>query len=112
MRSEVINDLEHVLIKCITACETCATKCLNEDNVKMMADCIKTDLDCAAICQLTSVYLARKSRFTKQTLRLCIEICKACEAECRKHEHEHCQHCAEICHECHIACEDYLGNLN
>lgn len=112
MRTEVINDLEHVLIKCITACETCADKCLDEDNVKMMADCIRLDRDCADACTMAARFLARKSKYRRQALELCIQACKDCEKECRKHDHDHCQHCADICHECHKACEDYLSKMN
>ncbi len=38
---------------CIAACENCATACLQEQDVKMMARCISLDRDCADICALT-----------------------------------------------------------
>ncbi|MDX5346513.1 MAG: four-helix bundle copper-binding protein [Hymenobacteraceae bacterium] len=108
MKSEKTNNLEHVLIKCITACETCADLCLQEDNVKMMADCIRTDRDCADICTLTARFVARNSKHAPHVMRECIEICKECEKECRKHDHDHCQHCADICKECYEACEEWM----
>lgn len=109
MKDEQTNKLQHILIKCITACETCATMCLQEDNVKMMARCIQTDRDCADICTLTAKYVARESEFTSDVLNLCINICKECYEECKKHEHDHCQKCAEKCKECYEACEEYAA---
>jgi len=109
MRSEKTNNLEHVLIKCITACETCATLCLQEDDVKMMARCIQLDRDCADICMLTARFVGRNSEHKKHVMKECIEICKACAEECANHEHEHCQHCAAICKECAEACENWMG---
>lgn len=108
MRSEEQNNLQHILIKCITACDACATECLKEDNVSMMEKCIRIDRDCADICALLSRYIARESSYTEAILKTCIQMCRDCEAECKKHDHWHCKKCAEICHECHLACEDYL----
>lgn len=109
MKSEKTNNLEHVLIKCITACETCATLCLKEDDVKMMVNCIMADRDCADICALTSRFVARNSPHAVHVMKECIEICHKCAEECNKMEAEHCRHCATICTECAIACQDWLN---
>lgn len=109
MKDQKTNDLQHVLIKCITACETCALLCLQEDDVKMMARCIRLDRDCADICSLTAKYVARESEHLNDTLALCIQICRACHEECKKHDHDHCQKCAEKCQECYEACEQYAA---
>lgn len=109
MKSERTNELEHVLIKCITACEACATACLNEENVKMMVRCIMLDRDCADICMLTAKFVARDSAHAKHVMKECIEICRKCEEECRKHDHDHCQKCADACAECAKACEAWLN---
>lgn len=108
MKSEITNNLEHVLVKCMTACETCATLCLQEDNVKMMVRCIMLDRDCADICLLTAQFVARNSNHAKHVMRECVEICRLCEEECRKHDHEHCQKCADACKECADACEEWM----
>lgn len=92
------------LIACFIECEHCASACLDEDDVKMMAACIKLDRDCADICKLTATLLARGSKHGKHLLRECIEVCEACAAECSKHQHEHCQKCAEACRACAEAC--------
>ncbi|SDK21602.1 protein of unknown function [Catalinimonas alkaloidigena] len=97
------------LADCVAACNHCATACLEEDNVKMMASCIRTDLDCAAICSTALGFVNRQSQFTDDLLRQCIEICNACEKECRQHDHDHCQACADACQACAKACENYVG---
>ena len=109
MKSEKTNNLEHVLIKCITACETCMTMCLQEDDVKMMVGCIQLDRDCADICTLTARFVARNSAHAKHEMKECIEICRKCAEECGKHDHDHCQHCAEICRECADACTEWMN---
>src|ERR1700681_4968379 len=45
---------------CADACDYCSIACLQEDDVKMMAECIRLDLDCAAICRLAAAYIARE----------------------------------------------------
>ena len=38
------------VMACQKACEHCFDRCLQEEDVKMMAECIRTDRDCADIC--------------------------------------------------------------
>jgi len=109
MKSERTNNLEHILIKCIAACETCATMCLQEDDVKMMVNCIQLDRDCSDICMLTARFVARNSPHAKHVMKECIEICRKCAEECSQHEDDHCQHCAAICRECADACENWMN---
>lgn len=92
------------LLDCVLACENCATACLNEENVKDMAACIKLDRDCADICAQAARLLKRDSAIAHQYLVLCEEICRLCGDECAKHHHMHCQQCAAACHECAEAC--------
>lgn len=108
MKSEKTNNLMHTLIKCITACEYCATLCLKEPDAGHMARCVMLDRDCADICTLTVRFVARNSEHAKHVMKECIEICKACAEECSKHDNSHCRHCAEICRECATHCEEYL----
>lgn len=89
---------------CIAACNFCAASCLKEDDVKMMAACIAIDIDCAEVCRTTAILLARDSKYGKHLLRECVELCKACAAECIKHPMGHCQACAKACEECAEAC--------
>ena len=92
------------LLACALACENCATACLHEDDVAMMANCVMLDRDCADICTLAARLLQRNSDIAHQYLVLCEEICRMCSAECGKHRHEHCNKCAEACRECAETC--------
>lgn len=93
------------LAACAAACNMCATACLEEDDVKMMASCIKLDMDCAQICAMTAAFVARGSDHAAHLMKECVEICGKCAAECEKHEMDHCQQCAEACRKCEAACK-------
>ena len=90
--------------QCADACDRCAAACLREDDVKMMAECIRLDMDCAAVCRLAGSLLARGSDFSSALCRTCAEVCDACGDECAKHEHGHCQECARACRRCAEEC--------
>ncbi|MES2330729.1 MAG: four-helix bundle copper-binding protein [Bacteroidota bacterium] len=93
------------LNNCAALCNHCATACLEEDDVKMMARCIKLDTDCAEMCRVTASFVARGSEHAPHLLRECAEICAACAEECEKHAGmEHCRECAESCRACAEAC--------
>jgi hypothetical protein len=91
--------------ECAAECDHCATACLDEDNPKQMARCIRLDLDCARICRLAAAAMAADSEFVTEICRLCSEICRACGEECRGHEPEHCQSCARACEKCGDECD-------
>lgn len=101
----------HVYESCIAACDACAvacdhcsTACLSEANVAEMKDCIRLDIDCAAICRLASGAMARGSMQAPLICALCASICETCAAECSRHVHDHCKACAEACERCATAC--------
>ena len=89
---------------CADACDFCASSCLQEQDVKMMARCIATDMDCAQICRLAASYMARGSEFAKAVCQQCADICQACGDECAKHQMSHCQECAAACKRCAEEC--------
>jgi hypothetical protein len=91
-------------VRCAQECEHCADACLNEPDVKEMAECIRLDRDCAQICWAAAGYLSRGSEFMNDICRVCAEVCSACGAECERHVYEHCQPCAEACRRCAEAC--------
>ncbi|CAN5267796.1 four-helix bundle copper-binding protein [soil metagenome] len=99
------NELIKKLDICIAACNFCASSCLKEDDVKMMAKCISLDIDCAEICRTTAILLARDSVHGKHLLKECIEMCEACAEECNKHEKDHCKACYKACRDCADACK-------
>lgn len=89
---------------CIAACNFCASACLKEEHVHMLAQCISNNIDCAEVCRTSAILLARNSKHGKHLLKECIELCETCAAECEQHEHDHCQACARACRECAEAC--------
>ncbi len=95
------------LNNCAAECNHCATVCLDEQDVKMLAKCIKLDIDCAEICTLTASLLARGSEHGNHLKKECAEVCDACADECEKHAKmgmDHCKICAEACRACADAC--------
>ncbi len=106
MRNE---KLIHALGNCINHCNYCADACLDEDNVKMMVDCIRLDRVCAEACSALAQILAIDYDKVQGLVDYCKEICEACAEECAKHEHQHCKDCADACRKCADACETYLA---
>lgn len=116
---------EDVLLECIEACyecaqtcTACADACLAEDTDMQLTACIRTNLDCADICEATGRVLTRLARPAPALLRAqvsaCMEACKVCAEECRRHaeEHEHCRVCAESCEDCQERCAAVLNALS
>jgi hypothetical protein len=105
MSHEQNQGLINALAKCAAECSHCFTACLGEQDVKMLARCIKLDVDCAEICKLAISFVSRGSEHSQHILNECAEICNACAEECEKHVHmEHCIQCAEACRLCAEQC--------
>ena len=102
--------------ECAAACTACADACLSEERVEDLVRCIRLNLDCADICEVTGRVIARPSRRDEPTLEAvldaCATICRACADECESHaEMEHCEFCAEACRVCAEACEKMVAAL-
>lgn len=96
------------LYDCIAQCNNCADACLEEQDVKMMVECIRLDRICAAVCQATAIAVSTNSSAdTKSLLKACEDICRQCHKECAKHENDHCRECAEACKRCAEACASF-----
>ena len=105
MSHKTNQSLLDALNNCAAVCNHCITACLDEQDVTMLATCIKLDIDCAAICSLSAAFVARGSAHAGHLLAECADICNACAEECEKHSHmEHCKECAEACRKCEAAC--------
>jgi hypothetical protein len=104
-------------VECAQACTACADACLSEDMVAELTTCIRTDLDCADVCEETGRVLSRHTGYdanlTRAVLEACATACKACGDECASHAgmHEHCRICAEACRRCESACRELLASL-
>jgi hypothetical protein len=103
--------------ECTKACTACADACLSEEMVADLRRCIRTDLDCADVCETTGRVLSRHTGYdanlTRAVLEACAVACKACGDECASHAdmHEHCRVCAEACRRCEAACRELLASL-
>ena len=104
-------------VECAQAYTACADACLSEDVVAELTTCIRTDLDCADVCETTGRVLSRHTGYdanvTRAVLEACAPVCKACGDECERHAgmHEHCRVCAEVCRRCEEACRTLLTAL-
>ena len=104
-------------VACAQACTACADACLSEEMVADLTTCIRTDLDCADVCEATGRVLSRHTGYdanlTKAVLQACVQACRSCGDECERHAemHEHCRICAEACRRCEQACQDVLAAI-
>lgn len=127
LRTHPHADLQHVedyaealaaLTMCAQVCTACADACLAEDNVAHLRRCIRTDLDCAEICQLTARLIARQTETPNEVihaqLHTCVLACQTCADECERHAsmHDHCRICAETCRHCQERCNHLLGEIS
>jgi hypothetical protein len=105
------------LIDCAQTCTACADACLSEPDIDPLRKCIRSDLDCADICDVTARVLSRHTGYdaniTRTVLEACATTCRAAGDECSRHaeHHEHCRLCAEVCRRCEQACRDLLDSL-
>jgi hypothetical protein len=103
---------------CAHHCTACADACLAEDNVADLRGCIRTDLDCADICNTTARVLSRQTAFGESPaatqVKACRDACQKCAAHCEGHgdQNQHCALCAEACNRCVKACDDLLGEID
>lgn len=102
-------------LECSQACTACADACLSEDMIDQLRRCIRTNLDCADICDTTARILSRHTGFdvniARVQLQACAQACRSCGDECEAHAsmHEHCRICADACRHCEAACNELLA---
>lgn len=102
---------------CAATCTSCADACLSEESVSELRKCIRLNLDCADVCDVTGRVLMRQTEYdaptSKAQLQSCREACRTCAEECERHAemHEHCRICAEACRRCEKACEELLAAM-
>jgi hypothetical protein len=114
---DVRGSTDDALIRCIEecyscaqVCTSCADSCLAENMVKGLTQCIRVNLDCADVCNITGRLATRRTgsddELIRRMLHTCAAACRLCARECDQHEHEHCRICGEACRRCMQACED------
>ena len=104
------------LTECSEACTACADACLSEGMVADLTKTIRTNMDCADICNATARVLSRHTGYdaniTRSLLEACIMACRSAADECDEHaEMPHCSICAEVCRSCQRSCEELLAYM-
>ena len=103
--------------ECAATCTTCADACLEADDPSSLRKCIRLNLDCAQICAVSAMLIARPGEQDRNVLgaqlEACAAACRACADECERHAdmHEHCRICAQACRDCAEACDRMNGAL-
>jgi hypothetical protein len=116
INAELLADCMKACFECVQACTICADACLSEDDVNSLTRCVRTNLNCADICDATGQVLGRPAdvewEVTYKQLQACMAACAVCAAECEHHlHHEHCKVCARVCRQCEKACQAVLNTL-
>lgn len=112
------------LISCIQAtsnaaqaCSSCADACIGEKDIQSLIRCIRINLDCADVCNLTGTLLCRQTEppmsLLRSQLQACAMACQGCRQECQEHasKYDHCRMCADYCRQCEDACNRLLSSL-
>jgi Cys-rich four helix bundle protein (predicted Tat secretion target) len=66
---------------------------------KSLADCMRSVSAMLPVCAAMNRLAIQDAKRLKDLAKVCADICRDCEAECRKHEFHHveCKRCAEAC---------------
>lgn len=116
--AQALADCIDACFDCAATCTACADACLAEDMVAELRRCIRTDLDCADVCDATGRIMSRQTEpdhsLLQAQLQACAAACKACGDECEQHAAhgmEHCRVCAAACRRCEQSCNQLLQQL-
>src|SRR3712207_7923527 len=75
--------------ECAQSCTACADACLSEEMVDQLRTCIRSNLDCADVCDTTGRVLSRHTGYdanlTRAVLEACAPACKARGGGCAGH---------------------------
>lgn len=96
------------LMVCAAACENCVSISINDGKP---LSCCPLCIDCADVCILAFRLEAHNSRYVKEVMAVCADICTACAEECEKHAgyYPHCKACAAACRKCAEVCRAKLN---
>lgn len=101
--------LAHAATHCVMFGEACIGHCLDllAEGDKEMAACAKSVEQMLAACNMLRQLATWKSAYVPRMAAVVMDMCLACEQECRKHENKHkeCRDCAESCAACAKECK-------
>ena len=96
---------QQAIVAATKRCETVGTACLKHCQRltrlgdKSLAECMRSVSAMLPVCTAMNRLASQDAKRLKDLAKVCADICRDCEAECRKHEFHHveCQRCAEAC---------------
>jgi len=93
---------------CLATGEACLAHCMVtfQEGDTTLAQCANSVLELMASCSALAQLANFGSEFTPAFAGAALQVCKACEVECRKHEHHpECKACADSCAACIEECK-------
>ena len=106
-------DVVDAATACVGSGETCLKHILDQSAAgdNSLAVCGMRVQDMTAVCRALITLAASDSPQLKPFAKVCLEVCKVCESECRKHEQHHpiCKDTADSCARVVAACEKLVA---
>lgn len=92
---------------CVSKGEVCLSHChqLLATGDKSMGACAKSVNEMLAVCGALLSLAAQGAPSLSKLAGVAFDVCKRCEAECRKHAHPPCTDCATACAACAAECK-------
>jgi Cys-rich four helix bundle protein (predicted Tat secretion target) len=101
--------LYEAALGCLKAGDICLDHCVRSLSTgdKMMAECAATVRQMLPMCKALSELTLQRSAHLKALAVVCAQVCRDCEAACKKHagHHAECKGCLESCQRCASECE-------
>ena len=94
-------------VACSKAAELCVGHCVETlaQGDKSLIECARNSREVLVVCNALRALAAQNSPHLAKFAMLSAEVCRSCEAECRKHpQHTTCKNCAEACAACAAEC--------
>ncbi|OGO76675.1 MAG: hypothetical protein A2Y23_06345 [Clostridiales bacterium GWB2_37_7] len=91
-------------LKSAQACNKCFKACLEKDNICEMKAALSILVDCAEICYITAVCMAKDNSFSIELSDACAELCEKCASICEVYKDLSCQASVEACKLCAAEC--------
>lgn len=100
--------LVRVALECAGTGELCLHHCFTEfsKGQTMLAQCAARVAEMVPVCKTLASLAALESAHLKAYAKICIDVCQACEDECRKHASH-----AAICGQCADSCAKVIAAL-
>jgi Cys-rich four helix bundle protein (predicted Tat secretion target) len=98
---------------CLNKGRVCIQHCLDNFGDLALKDCANSVQDMYAVCSTMTQLAVSESPYLKDYIKICINVCRDCEAACRVHEktHAECKECADACARCRKECEKVLAAM-